>query len=74
MSRTTLLARLFPVRTIERHGWRVRFLDDGYGPAGWHAYTGPEDDPDLETGLFDTAKTAALVALECWPERFGQPS
>lgn len=65
-----LFARLLPARFIRSHGWRTAFIDDGFGPSGWYAYTGPEHEPELETGIFDTEADAARVALETWPDLF----
>lgn len=67
---TSIIARIFPARFIRSQGWQTRFIDDGFGPSGWYAFTGPEHEPELETGIFDTESEAARAAIETWTHLF----
>lgn len=55
---------------LTRNGWKVHFLDDGYGEPGFWAYKGDHGNPELETGLNETAEEAAAEALHRFPDEF----
>lgn len=58
------------IRKVISAGWTIRHLDDGYGEPGHYAFTGPTDDPRLETGIFSTPEEAAVAAMTTWPDEF----
>lgn len=63
---------LDPVGFIRARGWNVAYVpDEGpEAPPGWWAYKGRLFEPDIETGLFDTAEGAARAAMENFPAEF----
>lgn len=56
--------------------WQTRYLGPEDGDAGWFAFERLFPEPTFEdikeTGLYETEDEATAVALETWPEEFGE--